>query len=244
MDSPVSFSQRTSSSHQMARVALGLSIFAFVPPFGIAALVLGYMALRRAAGTHTSVEREEPLARAALWICGVQLALLSMIAWLGWGFFVDTRDQFRRDPLVQRVFRDSDKLRTLDPQSARDEELTATEIVYQLVAINEQIRKHGEDGAYVCSIYQLTQTGLDDTTFAEKRAFFDRIQRSPYLYGMTECNPTKGGETMAAYLLTAVPVSPRMPENSAVFCTDQTGVVLTIRGGTSLDCLNNGQPAR
>jgi hypothetical protein len=248
MDSHVSFSPRTfperpPGSSLMARVAFALSILAFLLPFGIAALVLGFMAMRRAAPAHSSHERAEPLAIAALWIAGLQLALLTAVLWLGWGFFIDTRDQFRHDPLVQRVLRDSDKLITLDPQSARDEEQTASQIVNQLAAINEQIRKHGEDGAYACTVYQIAHTGLDDTSYAEKRAFFDRLQRSPYLYGITGCNPVSDGITKAAYLLTAVPVSPRMPDNSAVFCTDQTGVVLTHRGGTSLDCFTAGQPA-
>jgi hypothetical protein len=238
----------------MAWAALGLSIFAFLPPLAIAALVLGHIAQHRIASTsrHSgkqfsqdkSANNDQPIARAALWIAYLQLALVAVVLLFGWNFFRDTQEQFQRDPLVQRFFRESDKTKPLDPESARDAESAAQAIVFQLVAINEQIRRHSEDGAYACSIYQLSETGLDDTTLAEKRAFFNRIQQSPYLYGISACNPTADGQTTAAYILTAVPVSHRMPDNSALFCTDQTGVVLTQRGGTSLDCFKTGQPVR
>jgi hypothetical protein len=233
----------------MARAALGLSIFAFIPPLGIAALVLGHMAEHRIAAIHKSSQEEsadndQPIARAALWISYLQLALLSIAVAFGWGFFHDTAEGFQRDPIVQRFFRESDKMKPLDPEGARDAESTAQNIVYQLVAINEQVRRHSEDGGYACGIYLLTQTGLEGTAAAEKRAFFDRMQESPYMYGISACDPSAHGMTTAAYVLTAVPISPRMPDNSAIFCTDQTGVVLTVRGGTSIDCFKNGQPVR
>jgi hypothetical protein len=239
-----SFSQPTPSLRLMAWMALGLSIFAFIPPLGIAALVLGHMAERHIASKESSTDSDQPIARAALWIAYLQLALLSMAAAFGWGFFHDTADEFQRDPLVQRFFRESDKRNPLDPESARDAESTAQDIVYQLVAINEQVRRHSEDGGYACAIYQLTQTGVEGVSEAEKHAFFNRVQQSPYIYGISACDPSAHGMTTAAYNLTAVPMPPRMPENSAIFCSDQSGVVLTIRGGTSIDCFKNGQPVR
>ena len=245
----VSLHQPTPSYRLMARAALGLSVFAFIPPLGIAALVLGHMAEHRMAAIQKSAQgksadNNQPIARAALWISYLQLALFSVAVAFGWGFFHDTTGAFRRDPMVQRFFRESDRIRPLDPESARDAESTAQDIVYQLVAINEQVRRHSEDGGYACAIYQLTQTGLEGTSEAEKRVFFDRVQESPYMYGISACDPNVHGMTTAAYILTAVPISPRMPDNSAIFCTDQSGVVLTVRGETSVDCFKNGQPVR
>ena len=249
-----SLSQPAPSHRFMARAALGLSIFAFIPPLGIAALVLGHLAecaitsRGKSAGHISSEEKfpdnDQPIARAALWIAYLQLGLLSVAVAFGWGFFHDTTEEFQRDPLVQRFFRESDKMKPLDPESARDAEAAAQDIVYQLVAINEQVRRHSEDGGYACTIYQLTQAGLDGVSEAEKRTFFTRVEGSPYLYGISGCNPSAHGMTSAAYSLTAVPVSPRMPDNSSIFCTDQTGAVLTIRGRTSIDCFKNGQPVR
>jgi hypothetical protein len=245
-DGPVQ-RQPASSSRLMARAALGLSIFAFIPPLGLAALVLGHMAEHRIAfreRTETETDDNEPLARAALWIAYLQLGLLSVVFVFGWGALHETVEEFRLDPLVQRVFRENDNMRPLDPQSAREAEATAQDIVFQLVAINEQIRRHSEDGGYGCTVYQLTQTGLEGISEAEHRAFFDRMQQSPYLYGITACNPSANGVTTAAYVLSAVPIPPRMPDNAALFCTDQGGSVLMIRNGTSLDCLKSGQPVR
>ena len=228
----------------MARTALGLSVVAFIPPLGIAALVLGHMAEHRIAASEKSSISEQPVARAALWIAYLQLALLSAMALFLWSAFHDTAQEFQRDPLVQRFLRESAALKPLDPQSARDAESTAQNIVYQLIAINEQVRRASEDGAYACQINQLIQTGLEGTSDAERRALYIRLQESPYMYGISNCNPSVKGTTNAAYILTAVPVPPRMPENSALFCTDQTGVVLSVRGGTSVDCFKNGQAVR
>jgi hypothetical protein len=59
----------------MARVALGLSIFGFIPPLGIAAIVLGHVAESR---IPSSAEANgNRVARAALWIAYLQLALVS-----------------------------------------------------------------------------------------------------------------------------------------------------------------------
>jgi len=123
----------------MARVALGLSIFEFIPPLGIAAIVLRHLAESR---IQSSAEANgNRVARAALWVAYLQLALVSVVAVLLWGLFGSIGEGFRRDALVQRLLRENDEQRTLDPESAQEAEVTAKSLVYQMVAIEDEMRR-------------------------------------------------------------------------------------------------------
>jgi len=232
-----------STPHAMAKVALGLSIVAFVVPLGIAALVLGYMAEKRMEPAPQS-GNGNAIARAALWIAYLQLAFITITGLMTWGMFHETVEGFRRDAMVQRVFRASDQMQPLDAESAREEEASAVNMIYQIIAIEDQMRKHRDDGGYVCELYGVLENGPEGSTDAEKRAFGQRVLQSPYMFRISNCNPIKTGIPEAAYVLTAVPRPPRMPDGSALFCADQTGVVRQIRGGISLDCLKDGQAIR
>lgn len=224
----------------LARLALALSIFAFLPPLGIAAIVLGHVAESRRASGNAAVN-EKKTARAALWIAYIQLALVGLIAAVGWGLFHGVADGFRRDALVQRVFRTSDQLQPLDSESAREAENTARTLLNELVAIEDQI--HRKDDSYVCDINELVWNGLESATDAEKRALAARLADSPYIYEIKDCYPlTKDfakDAPVARYTIVAVPRSPRMPEGSAVFCSNQTGDIHRSRSETSLDCLKS-----
>jgi hypothetical protein len=204
---------------------------------------MGHIAERRIESRSDSINGKA-MARAALWIAYLQLALVSLTVLVLWGLFHDVAQGFRQDAMVQRVFRASDRIKPLDPDSAREAEVTAQTIVNQLIAIEDQIRRHRDDGGYTCHFNEVIDTGLDGTTDAEKRTFDLRVAQSPYAFALSHCNPTNGGIPSAAYVLTAIPRSPRMPEGSAIFCADQTGVIRSSRGGTSLDCLDHGQPTQ
>ena len=229
------------SRERMARVALVLSVFAFIVPLGLGALLLGHAVTRKESS-------EEPwpntryLAYAALWISYLQLALVTLTAVIGWGLFMETAKGFQGDPMVQYFFRTTDKMQTLDQQSANEAEGSAEIMLNQLIAIEDQIRRHSDDGAYACHMSQLLDTGLEGTTDAEKRAFAARFAQSPYMFGISDCNPPTGGVGAAHYNMSAVPRYPQMPAGSAIFCTDQTGSIRLLRGGTlSIDCFSRGQ---
>ena len=224
----------------LARLALGLSIFAFLPPFGIAAVVLGHVAeSRMTSGNGAANDRKT--ARAALWIAYLQLALVGLIAVVVWGLFQNVADGFRGDAMVQRVFRVSDQFKTLDPESARQAEETARTLLNEFIAIEDQV--HRKDGSYICQINELAWTGLEDSTDAERSALAARIADSPYIYEVRDCTPVAGDSPERRYTLVAVPRSPRMPEGSAIFCTDRSGVIRSSHGRTSLDCLNHEKSA-
>jgi hypothetical protein len=249
-------------SHPLARAALVLSIFAFVPPLGIAAIVMGHIAERRSSSSspnsspqNGNPRNERSVARAALWIAYIQTLFVLSATLILWTAFRQTALGFQRDALVQSVFRSSDRLQPLDPSSAGDAERTARAILTQLIATEDQYRRHSDTGLYACRVYDLIEGGLEGTTEAEKRAFYQRVADSPYTFEISGCNPPKGdwkgpdskdqdakdGDTNeAAYFLTAVPRRPPMPEWSAIYCADQTGAVRQVRRGTSLDCLKNG----
>jgi len=185
---------------------------------------------------------DKGLARAALWIAYLQLALISVTGVIAWGLFQQVAHGFQHDALVQRFLRESDEMRTLDPGSAQEAELTAQNLVEQLVASEGQVLRQSDDGSYTCQLNQLLQAGSKGATDAEKRDFAIRLRQSPYMFRISDCSPSVDGKVPATYILTAVPLSPRMPGGSAIYCADQTGVVRQVRAGTSLDCLKDGQP--
>ncbi|HXY77611.1 MAG TPA: DUF4190 domain-containing protein [Candidatus Acidoferrales bacterium] len=233
--------QPHSARDLLARLALAFSVFAFLVPLGIAAVVLGHISeARLRSGPSLADENDRYLARAALWIAYLQLALVLLMAVVAWGLFHGVAEGFQRDAMVQRIFRASDELRTLDPESAREAESTAHNLVNELIAIEDQVYR--ENGAYVCDVDGLVATGLEGATDAENRALAGRLADSPYLYEIRDCTPvTKEFAKYlpeARYTLIAVPRLPRMPEGSASFCSDQGGVVHTSHGRTSLDCFD------
>jgi hypothetical protein len=254
LENPQATPGAASSCSSMARVALGLSIFAFIPPLGIAAIVLGHGAERRIAASAGALNGKG-LARAALWIAYLQLVLVSVAGVMVWNVLHDTAEGFRRDAMVQRFFRENDQSRTLDAQSAWEAEVTAKQLMEQLVAIEEESRHYRDDGMYTCHVTQLLELGLKGATDAENRALAARVEQSPYLFEIGECdtgvkesslekssfekNPGKPG-----YVLTAMPRAPRMPPHSRIFCVDQSGVVLALHAGISTDCIIKGEPAR
>jgi hypothetical protein len=171
-------------------------------------------------------------------------SLVSLMAVVFWGLFGSIAESFQRDALVQRVLREHDEQQTLDQQSAREAESAAKMLVYQLIAIEDEIRQYSEEGRYSCQVNQLVTTGMKGMTEAERRGLEPRIMESPYLFEISRCSLDAADPVKPGYVLTAVPRSPRMPEGSATFCADQTGVVLQLRGGTSVDCLKIGQPVQ
>jgi hypothetical protein len=238
--SPTS-SRLSAPIHRFSQIALGLSIFAFIPPLGIAAVVLGHIAEQRI-DSSAGLLNGKTTARAALWIAYLQIALVTLTLLFMWSLFHETARGFQRDALVQRVLRASDQMQPLDPQSAQEAEGTAQTLVYQVIAIEEQVQRHRENGSYACQLSQLIDAGLEGSTDAEKRAVAVRVLESPYMFQISNCNPMTGGMESAAYILAAVPRPPRMPQGSAIFCANQTGVVRRARGRTSLDCIESGQP--
>ena len=79
---------------------------------------------------------------------------------------------------------------------------------------------------------------------AERRGLEARIAESPDLFEISRCSLGTADAVKPGYVLRAVPRYPRMPEGSATFCADPTGVVLQLRGGTSVDRLKIGQPVQ
>src|SRR5215469_5169733 len=127
----------------LARAALWLSIFAFIPPLGIAAVVLGHIAESRVAASAKAANGKSH-ARAALWIAYIQLAVFSLAGVVLWGLFHNTAEGFRRDAMVQGVFRSHDEARVLDPESAREAETATGLIVTQLIAIEDYYHRDSQ----------------------------------------------------------------------------------------------------
>jgi hypothetical protein len=226
----------------MARVALGLSIFAFIPPLGIAAIVLGHTAERRIDASSGTLDGKS-LARSALWIAYLQLAMVSVAGLVLWNLLGATAVGFRRDAAVQRYLRETEHTQPLDPESAQDAERTAKALMYQFISIEEEARRYSDSGIYACNLDVMLTAGMKGASEAENRAFAARVAESPYTFTISQCNPRGDGSQAAGYTLVAVPRLPRMPTESKVFCTDQSGVLMQVRGGTSVDCLKHGEPA-
>jgi len=220
----------------MALAAVVLSIFAFIPPLGLAAVVLGHVAIRRIAASRGALEGK-PTARAALIIGYLQIVLVTLATAVMWRPLRQTVQDFRHDAMVQRVLRETDPNQTLDPGSAGEQEATARALVIQLVAIEDQHHR-GSPGGYLCSESELLNAGLAGSTPAEKEAFDARVRDSAYAFELRACDSTVSPPT--GYRLAAVPKSPRMPPGSRIFCADQTGAIKQSSGGTSLECFERG----
>ena len=237
--------------HALARAALIVSIFAFLPPLALAAIIMGHVAEHSAEHIAEPIPEQrgigspqngQPMARAALWIAYIQLLVVLSATFIFWTAFRQMAISFQRDAMVQGFFRSSDREQPLDQNEAGEAEHTARAILNQLIAIEDQSRRDSKNGLYACHINELVEGGLEGTTEAEKRAFYQRIADSAYMFEISDCdrgdeNPKEGG-----YFLTAVPRHPRMPEGSAIYCANEGGEMRQVRTGTSLDCLKHGDP--
>ena len=228
----------------LARAALIVSIFAFLPPLALAAIIMGHVAEHSAEHIpeQRSPQNGQPMARAALWIAYIQLLVVLSAMFIFWTAFRQMAISFQRDAMVQSFFRSSDREQPLDQGEAAEAEHTARTILNQLIAIEDQYRRDSKNGFYACHINELVEDGLEGTTEAEKRAFYQRIADSAYMFEISDCNSGNEDAKDAAYFLTAVPRHPRMPEGSAIYCANETGEMRQVRAGTSLDCLKHGDP--
>src|ERR1700675_2436229 len=144
----------------LARAALIVSIFAFLPPLALAAIIMGHIAEHSA--EHIPEQRSvgspqtgPPKARAALWIAYVQLLVVLSATFIFWTAFRRTAISFQRDAMVQSFFRSSDREQPLDQREAAEAEHTARTILIQLIAIEDQHRRDGKNGLYACHINEL-----------------------------------------------------------------------------------------
>jgi len=236
-----SSANRAANISRLAAAALWVSVFSFVLPFGIGALVMAYMAQREIRDSRGRVGGAD-WALAALIIAYTQIGLVCLAIVFGWSAFHDFANGFRRDAVLQQMFRSQDQMRPLSQEEAAQESTTALELTYQVIAIQDAYYR--ASGSYRCNIQAVIGNGLESTTDAEKRVTMQRFQRSPYIYEISGCPLDSTVETTYEYRLVAVPLPPRMPDNSQVFCADQSGEVRRIQGGTSLDCFDHGSPAR
>ena len=221
----------------MALAALALSVFAFIPPLGIAAVVLGHISSRDITASQGKLNGKA-IARAALIIGYLQMFLLTVAAVVVWLVLGVTVQDFRRDALVQRVLRESSANATLNYASAREEENTARVLMIQMVAIEDQYYRGYRN--YRCSVSELSQVGVEGSTPAERRAFYERLQASAYIFELRGCDSEKSASPALGYKLTAVPRAPRMPPGSLIYCADETGTVLQTSSATSVDCFDQG----
>jgi hypothetical protein len=239
----------------LASLALGLSVFAFVLPLGIAAIVLGHVSRRQTAAGRGAL-RGGTTALAALIIAYTQMALtVAAVLIVGQVFHVTIQD-FRRDAMVQRVLKESDVNQVPDYETAREEETTAHALLIQIAGIEAAYHRESKTG-YLCSIPDLIQAGgTEGSTPAEKRAFAERLRQSRYRFEIEGCTSADALDVPAQYKIAAVPRWPQKANAygnwcadehgaftrtcSPIFCADQTGNVRQIYSGTSVDCFDHG----
>jgi hypothetical protein len=239
----------------MATAALALSIFTFIPPCGIAAIVLGHISRQRILASHGTLDGAAS-ARAALIIAYTQAALLTVAGLMLWQVLHLTFEDFRRDAMVQRVLRTSDNNQVPDYETAGEEEMTARALLVQIAGIEAEYYHKSERG-YLCSMADLMEAGgTEGSTPAEKRAFALRLRQSRYNFEIQACIADASKGVTPQYRLTAVPRWPQSPGTngqwcadekgaftrlcSPIFCADETGAVKQIYRGTSADCFDHG----
>jgi hypothetical protein len=251
--------QRPVRHSRLATAAVVLSVFAFIPPLGIAALVLGHVSGRYIKASRGALNGAAT-ALAALIIAYAQLLMVAVALIFVWPALRLTVDNFRRDSMVQRVLRTSDNNQVPDSVTAGEEAATARSLMIQLAGIEERYHRKTGQG-YLCRIPDVVQASEgDEAAPAEKHAFADRLQQSRYIFEIQACTPEIVGDSPAKYKLTAVPRWPQMPDAhgtwcadakgeftltcSPILCADETGVVRQTYGGTSADCFEHGHDIR
>jgi len=211
----------------MATAALVLSIFAFIPPLGIAAIVLGHVSRRRILASRGRLNGEAT-ARAALIIGYTQAALMTVAMLVIWQALNLTIQDFRRDAMVQRVLRTSDVNQVPDYETAREEEMTARALLFQMAGIEAEHHRKSEQG-YLCSLGALLEAGgVEGSTPAEKRAFKERVWQSRYGFEIQGCTPDDSKEATPQYRLTAVPRWAQTPGPNPQWCADEKGAFTRI----------------
>lgn len=240
----------------LATTALVFSILAFIPPFGLAAIVLGHVARRQRTGQSGP---NGSTALSALIIAYAQLALVAVGILILWPALDLSIRDLRSDSMVQRVLKTHDMNQVPDYVTAREEESTAKSLMLQMAGIeSEHQRTHGP--GYLCTISDLLSIGgIEGTTPAESRAFAERIHQSRYSFEIQTCSSGDESAVKPQYKLTAVPRWPQTPTGngnwcadekgeatiscSPVYCADQSGVVRQF-WGLSSDCFKQGTPVK
>ena len=199
--------------NKMALASLILSIFTFIVPLGVAAIVLGHISRAQIARSGGR-QKGTGMAFAGLIIGYLQLALVSLVVvgmmsvWREFRGNLD-RESYLRDAIL-------DRLAHGDPSKAKPER-TARHQQSALAALRiirdkqkDYLAAHTGEG-YACQLYELGLDSLDDTEW--KSLLVD----SDYDIKILRCSLINGPN----YVVLAIPRSDGNLADAITYCLDQ-----------------------
>ncbi len=199
--------------NKMALASLILSIFSFILPLGIAAIVLGHISrvqIARSGGR----QKGTGTALAGLIIGYLQLALVALLALGVMGVWNEFRGELDRKPYVRDAILDrlahDDPSKVTPERTARHQQSALTAL--RIIRANETsyLAAHLAEG-YACQLYQL---GLDSTDHGEWRSL---LVDADYDIKILRCSLINGPN----YVVLAIPRSDGNPADAPIYCLDQ-----------------------
>jgi hypothetical protein len=223
----------------MAVWALSLSVFSFVLPLGLIALVLAHISRRRILRSNRSLEGAS-VAKAAMLIGYIQVLLVVGLGVLMFREYASARTDFMNDSKVREVYRETEKGQLSDAQveAERREVVSLMEELKSLEDRNLRFKN-----AYGCSLLEIGSE-LEGFTQDEARSLSTRFAHSKYIFEVRDCdkNPDSPAYSIVAFPRLFLNPSPSLREKATTYCTDQSSGIKYVVGGISLDCFDHGTP--
>lgn len=213
----------------MALASLILSFFSIIPPFGIAAAVLGHKSRSQIARSGGRLTGAWP-AFAALVLGYLQLVVFALIFLAGLGLLLEFNQHLSKEPwiraaLVERLM-NGDPHKVIKADAARHQQDALEALRLLRTRQHDYVARHPADG-YAC---RLDQLGYQPTEESELRTF---ILNSRYRIQILNC----WGTNQPRFVILAVPDSQFNPPDCPALCMDSTDIIYRYTTDQSADAI-------
>jgi len=225
--------QQSANVSTMAVASLVLSFFAFFVPFGIASVVMGHVSRRtilRSGGTLKGTGIAfAGLVNSYLQLAACLLILLVFTSGITRFNYDLNRSPWDRAALVDAIENPTRALKTLAAGAKHQKEAV---VALELIRDKQDtwIESHRDSG-YACNLSDLGYYISDPSELGL------HIRQSHYDIAIRECRD----RNEIQYFVMAVPRSGENPEDSPVFCLDQTSVIRKVDAAADIGCRTMGE---
>jgi Domain of unknown function (DUF4190) len=198
--------------NKMALASLLLSIFAFIVPLGLAAIVLGHISRVQ---TARSKGRQKGMATAlaGLVIGYLQLTLVALVVVGMMSVWREFRGNLDRQPYLKDAILDrlahGDPTKVTPERTARHHQNALAALRVIRIAEASYLAAHPTRG-YACELYQAGLDSIDDTEWKSL------VVNSDYDIKILRCSLINGPN----YVVLAIPRSDGNPADAPVYCLD------------------------
>lgn len=236
-----SFPTATSSVNKMAVGSLVSGFLALLPPFGLAAVVLGHLSRSQIAKSGGR-EKGTGIAFAGLILGYGQLAIFTILLLGVLGFVRDVRQDLAKHPdtrlaLLDRIAH-GDPYKVTPERTARQKE-TAVQALRLIQAKEaEYLAAHPDEG-YACQMYKLGYTvGHDGSSQTELDTLIVQSRYDTKFMGCGKIPGTvPGTSSPPIYRILSIPRSEGNGPEAPVFCLDQVNGIEQYSSAQSSDAI-------